>query len=81
MTNVQDLRPQPAFSSWEGRPGAYYAEADRGEKALGLCVKKGGREWFFELVTASDDVLFSGATRTLAQAKSVLVATATRLIG
>lgn len=81
MTNVQHLRPQPAFSSWGGRPGAYYAEADRNEKNIGLCIERMGRKWRFEVVTAADEILCSGNVRTLAQAKSVLAAAATRLIG
>lgn len=81
MTNVQHLRPQPAFSSWGGRPGAYYAEADRAERNVGLCIEKIGRKWRFEVVTAADDVLCSGDVRTLRDAKSVLAAAATRLIG
>jgi hypothetical protein len=81
MANVQHLRQQPTFSSWGGRPGTYYAEADRGKKVLGLCVERDGRRWSFEVVTALDAVIYSGDVRTLREAKSVLIATATRLIG
>ena len=81
MTNVIPLRRQPALSSWGGRPGAYYAETDRDKKVLGLHVEKDGGGWSFEVVTVTDAVIHSGDVRTLAQAKSVLVATAARLIG
>ncbi len=81
MTNVQTLRPQPSFSSWGGRAGMYYAEADRGESVLGLCIEKDNKAWRFEVITVADDVLCCGDVRTLREAKSVLAAAATRLIG
>lgn len=81
MTNVHRLRPAPEISSWARGNGLYYAEADRDERNVGLCIEKTGRKWRFEVVTVADDVLCSGDVRTLRDAKSVLAAAATRLIG
>lgn len=79
MTNVHLLRPKPAFSSYSGRPGMYYAEADG--TALGLWVERDRRCWRFEVITTADEIVANGLVRTLREAKSVLAAVATRLIG
>jgi hypothetical protein len=83
--NVLQLRPDPSVSSWGKRRGLnnglYYAEAHLAEQALGLWVERVRRGWRFQVLEVSTDKpVAEGRVRFLRDAKSVLHATATRLM-
>ncbi len=83
--NVRRLRPDPFVSKWGERKGLdnglYYAEADLAGQSLGLWVERVRRGWRFQVLNIpTDKPVAEGTVRFLRDAKTVLHATATRLM-